>query len=57
MVSTIHPTLECVDGLRELSSFDSKIINLVVIVDLMSETDQRVTKLFTNYKTSVIYMV
>ena len=44
-----------------MSSFDSKNRNLVVIDDLMSETDERVTKLFTkkshHCNTSVIYLV
>ena len=60
-VSTIHPNLECVEGLPDLSSFDSKNRNLVVIDDLMSEKDERVTKLFTkkshHCNTSVIYLV
>ena len=46
-LSTIHPNLECVEGLPDLSSFDPNNRNLVVIDDLMSETDERVTKLFT----------
>ena len=58
---TIHPNLECVKGLPDLSSFDSKNRNLVVIDDLMTETDERVTKLFTkkcqHCNTSVIYLV
>ena len=60
-LSTIHPNLECVEGLPDVSSFDSKNRNLVVIDDLMSETDERVTKLFTkkshHCNTSVIYLV
>ena len=58
-LSTIHPNLECVEGLPDLSSFDPSNRNLVVIDDLMSETDERVTKLFTkkshHCNTSVIY--
>ena len=58
-LSTIHPYLECVEGLPDLSSFDSKNRNMVVIDDLMSETDERVTKLLTkksyHCNTSVIY--
>ena len=46
-LSTIHPNLEWVEDLPDLSSFDSKNRNLVVIDDLMSETDERVTKHFT----------
>ena len=46
-LSTIHPNLEWVEDLPDLSSFDSKTRNLVVIDDLLSETDERVTKLFT----------
>ena len=50
-LSTIHPNLECVEGLNNR--------NLVVIDDLMSETDEGVTKLFTknshHCNTSVIY--
>ena len=60
-LSTIHPILECVEGLLDLSSFDYKNRNLVVIDDLMSETDERVTKLFTkkthHCNTSVINLV
>ena len=59
--SIIHPNLECVEDLQNLSSFDSTNRNLVVIDDLMSETDRRVRKLFTkkshHYNTSVIYLV
>ena len=44
-----------------MSSFDSKNRNLVVIDDLASETDERVTKLSTkkshHCNTSVIYLV
>ena len=60
-LSTIHPNLECVEGLPDMSSFDSKNRNLVVIVDLMPETDERVTKLFTKKShrcnRSIIYLV
>jgi len=60
-LSAIHPNLECVEGLPDLSSFDPNNRNLVVIDDLMSETDERVTKLFTkkshHCNTSVIYLV
>ena len=60
-LSTIHTNLECVEGLPDVSSFDSKNRNLVVIDDLMSETDERVNKLFTkkshHCNTSVIYLV
>ena len=60
-LSTIHPNLEWVEGLPDLSSFDPSNRNLVVIDDLMSETDERVTKLFTkkshHCNTSVIYLV
>ena len=60
-LSSIHPNLECVEGLPDLSSFDSKNNNLVFIDELMSETDQRVTKLFTkkshHCNTSVTYLV
>ena len=60
-LSTIHPNLECVEGLPDVSSFDSNKRNLVVIDDFMSETDERVTKLFTkkshHCNTSVIYLV
>jgi len=60
-LSTIHPNLERVEGLPDLSSFDPNNRNLVVIDDLMSETDERVTKLFTkkslHCNTSVIYLV
>ena len=60
-LSTIHPNIEFVEGLPDVSSFDPKTRNLVVIDDLMSETDERVTKLFTkkshHCNTSVIYLV
>ena len=60
-LSTIRSNLECVEGLPDVLSFDSKNRNLVVIDDLMSETDERVTKLFTkkshHCNTSVIYLV
>ena len=60
-LSTIHPNIECEEGLPNLSSFDSRNINLVVIDDFMSETDERVTKLFTkkshHCNPSVIYLV
>ena len=60
-LSSIHPNLECIECLPDLSSFDSKNRNLVVIDDLMSETDERVTKLFTkkshHCNTSVIYLL
>ena len=60
-LSTIHPNLECVEGLPDLSSFDPNNRNVVVTNDLMSETDERVTKLFTkkshHCNTSVIYLV
>ena len=42
-----HANRNFVDGLPNLSSFDPKTRNLVVIDDLMSETDERVTKRFT----------
>ena len=47
-LSTIHPNLECVEGLPDVSYFDSKNRNLVVIDDLMSETDERVIYLVQN---------
>ena len=36
-LSTIHPNLECVEGLPDVSSFDSKNRNLVVIDDLTAQ--------------------
>ena len=50
-----------VDGLPDESLFDSKTKNLVIIDDLMTETDGRVTNLFTkkshHCNTSVVYLV
>ena len=39
--------LQFVEGLPQGDSLDPKVTNLVVIDDLLSETDSRVTKLFT----------
>jgi len=50
-----------VEGLPDLEDFDADVNNLVIIDDLMSETDERVTKLFTkgshHKNISVIYLV
>ena len=59
-LSSIHLNIECIEDLPDLPSFYSKNRNLVVIDDLMSETDERVTKLFKkshHCNTSVIYLV
>ncbi|KAI0238582.1 hypothetical protein LSAT2_010689, partial [Lamellibrachia satsuma] len=41
------PNVEFVEGLPDPASFDAKTRNLVVIDDLMAETDDKMTKLFT----------
>ena len=55
------PNLKFEEGLPNASLFDPKTRNLVVIDDLMAETDGRVTTLFTkkshHSKTSVLYLV
>ena len=52
---------EWVEGLPDLESYDPSTRHLVVIDDLMAETDQRVTNFFTkgshHRNTSVIYLV
>ena len=57
ILSSIHPNLECIEGLPDLSSFDSKNRN----VELMSEMEERVTKLFTKKShlcnMTVVYLV
>ena len=61
-----YATMDLVDvlfeeGLPSASMFDSSTRNLIVIDDLMAETDERVTTLFTkkshHRKTSVLYLV
>jgi ABC-type methionine transport system ATPase subunit len=53
--------VEFVEGLPDISTLDPKQRNLVIIDDLMDETDGRVTKLFTkkshHMNTSVVYIV
>ena len=39
-LSTIHPNLECVEGLPDLSFFDPNNRNFVVIDDLISEMEE-----------------
>ena len=60
-LAATNPTIHFLEGLPEATSCDSKVRNLVVIDDLMSETDERVTKLFTkkshHCNTSVVYLV
>ena len=60
LYSTI-PEVRFVDGLPDESLFNSKTKNLVIIDDLMTETDGRVTNLFTKKRhhcnTSVVYLV
>ena len=60
LYSTI-PKVRFVDGLPDESLFNSKTKNLVIIDDLMTETDGRVTNLFTkkshHCNTSVVYLV
>ena len=55
------PNLQFEEGLPNASLFDPKTRNLVVIDDLMAETDGRVTTLFTkkshHSNTSVLYLV
>ena len=43
------PGVEFVEGLPDLSSLDRTTKKLIIIDDLMQETDQRVTQLFTKY--------
>ena len=49
------------EGLPSASMFDSSTRNLIVIDDLMAETDERVTTMFTkkshHRNTSVLYLV
>ena len=61
-----YATMDLVDvrfeeGLPSSSMFDSSTRNLIVIDDLMAETDERVTNLFTknshHRNTSVLYLV
>ena len=49
------PNLHLEEGLS--TSFDASKRNIVVLDDLMAETDERVTNLFTKKNTSVIYLV
>ena len=60
-LSTSHANIYFVEGLPDLSSFDAKTRNLGIIDDLMSEADDRITKLFTkksrHCSTSVLYLV
>ena len=60
-LAATNPNIHFLEGLPEATSFDSKTRNLVVIDDLMTETDERVTKLFTkkshHCNTSVVYLV
>ena len=55
------PNLQFEEGLLNASLFDHKTRNLVVIDDLMAETNGRVTTLFTkkshHSNTSVLYVV
>ena len=50
-----------VEGLPQLTDFDSKVNNLVIIDDLMNETDQSVTNFFTkgshHCNISILYLV
>ena len=43
------PQVHFVEGLPDLSSLDTTTKKLIIIDDLMQETDQRVTKLFPKY--------
>ena len=61
-----YATMDLVDvrfeeGLPSVSMFDSSTRNLIVIDDLMAETDERVTILFTkkshHRNTSVLYLI
>ena len=60
LYSTI-PEVRFVDGLTDESLFNSKTKNLVIVDDLMTETDGRVTNLFTkkghHCNTSVVHLV
>ena len=42
-----HPLIQFHEGLPDLNIFDGKERTLLIIDDLMSETDDRVTKIFT----------
>jgi hypothetical protein len=54
------PGIDFHEGLPDLSEFDGRRRTLLIIDDLMSETDQRVSKIFTKLShhanTSVIYI-
>ena len=55
------PNVEVVENLPDPTSFDAKTKNLVITDDLVVETNDRVTKLFTKKShhcyTSVVYLV
>lgn len=54
------PNLQFVEGLPDMDVIDPKVRNLIVIDDLLAETDSRVTKIFTkgshHRNCSVIYI-
>ena len=55
-----YPNIEFNEGLPDHSSFDGKVRTLLIIDDLMSETDDSVVKLFTKIShhksVSIIYL-
>ena len=55
------PEVEFIEGLPSMKTFDGRKTTLVVIDDLMSETDESVTNLFTkgshHQNLSVLYLV
>lgn len=55
-----YPAVQFHEGLPDLSIFDGKERTLLVLDDLMSETDERVTKIFTKIShhrnVSVLYL-
>lgn len=56
-----HLVNKWVEGLPKMEDFDPAVNNLVIIDDLMAETDQRITHLFTkgshHHNVSIIYLV
>ena len=55
-----YPLIQFHEGLPDLNIFDGKERTLLIIDDLMSETDERVTKIFTKIShhrnVSVLYL-
>ena len=61
MYSKMNQGIEFKEGLPHMESFDGREPTLLVIDDLMSETDESVTKLFTkgshHRNLSILYLV